>query len=113
MFELKPMFLFIFLMFSSHVLVMSKKLIQVHEIFRHGARYPLHSSPRDKSEYALQENELGELTLQGKHMQYVLGKIIYDRYWKALFEGTPYINKYHPSQFYIKSTNVNRTIESV
>jgi hypothetical protein len=46
-------------------------------------------------------------------MQYVLGKIMYDKYWKQLFEGTPYINKYHPSQFYIKSTNVNRTIESV
>ena len=46
-------------------------------------------------------------------MQYLLGKIMYQKYWKALFEGTPYMQKYHPSQFYVKSTNVNRTIESV
>ena len=37
---------------------------------------------------------------------------MYDKYWKQLFEGTPYLNMYHPSQFYIKSTNYNRTIES-
>ena len=38
---------------------------------------------------------------------------MYDKYWTKLFEGTEYINKYHPSQIYVKSTNVNRTIESV
>lgn len=91
----------------------SRRIIQVHEIFRHGARYPLHSFSNDKSDYAERDNLLGELTLQGKHMQYILGKIMYDHYWKPLFQGTPYIDKYHPSQFYIKSTNVNRTIESV
>jgi len=46
-------------------------------------------------------------------MHYVLGKLIYDKYWAQLFEGTQYMQKYHPSQFYVKSTNVNRTIESV
>jgi hypothetical protein len=46
-------------------------------------------------------------------MQYILGKIMYDKYWKQIFEGTQYEHKYHPSQIYIKSTNVNRTIESV
>lgn len=45
-------------------------------------------------------------------MHYVLGKLMYEKYWNQLFEGTPYIDKYHPSQFYVKSTNVNRTIES-
>ena len=46
-------------------------------------------------------------------MQYVLGKLMYEKYWDLLFSGTPYATKYHPSQFYVKSTNVNRTIESV
>jgi hypothetical protein len=45
-------------------------------------------------------------------MQYILGKIMYDKYWNQLFAGTEYINKYHPSQIFVKSTNVNRTIES-
>jgi hypothetical protein len=32
----------------------------------------------------------GELTLQGKHMHYILGKIIYDKYWKQIWGGTQY-----------------------
>jgi hypothetical protein len=45
-------------------------------------------------------------------MQYILGRIMYDEYWKPLFAGTDYLNKYSPSVIYVKSTNVNRTIES-
>ena len=45
-------------------------------------------------------------------MQYILGKIMYDKYWGQLFGGTEFESKYHPSQIYVKSTNVNRTIES-
>lgn len=45
-------------------------------------------------------------------MHYILGKAMYEQYWKKLFAGTEYINKYHQSQIYVKSTNVNRTIES-
>jgi len=45
-------------------------------------------------------------------MQYILGKIMYEQYWKQLFAGTEYIDRYHPSIIYVKSTNVNRTIES-
>jgi hypothetical protein len=55
---------------------------------------------------------MGELTTQGKHMQYILGKIMYDQYWKQLFAGTDNLNKYNPSLIYVKSTNFNRTIES-
>jgi len=32
----------------------------------------------------------GELTSQGKHMHYLLGQIIYDKYWKQLWGGTEY-----------------------
>ena len=54
----------------------------------------------------------GELTNEGKHMQYLLGRAMYDKYWVQLFNGTPYLQKYHPSQIYVRSTNLNRTIES-
>ena len=46
-------------------------------------------------------------------MHYILGKIMHEKYWKQLFDGTPYINQYNQSQFFIRSTNINRTIESV
>jgi hypothetical protein len=45
-------------------------------------------------------------------MQYLLGKKMYDKYWKQLFAGTPYELRYNQSRFYVKSTDVNRTIES-
>lgn len=62
--------------------------------------------------FALEQHSVGELTSQGKNMHYILGKIIYRTYWDALFAGTPYQNRYNQSQFYVKSTNYNRTIES-
>lgn len=43
-------------------------------------------------------------------MHYMLGKILYDKYWDQLFKGTPYEQKYGQTQFYVKSTDVNRTI---
>ena len=46
-------------------------------------------------------------------MHYVLGQSLYKEYWNKLFSD-PKINKtYNQSKFYVKSTNVNRTIESV
>lgn len=52
------------------------------------------------------------MTAQGKHMHYVLGRAMFDKYWEPLFAGTEYLKKYHPSQLYVRSTNYNRTIES-
>ena len=46
-------------------------------------------------------------------MHYVLGKLLYEKYWAQLFNNTPYMEKYNQTQFYVKSTDVNRTIESV
>lgn len=46
-------------------------------------------------------------------MHYLLGQILYEQYWMALFNNTPYQRNYNQSKFYIKSTDVNRTIESV
>jgi hypothetical protein len=41
-------------------------------------------------------------------MHYVLGQQLYRQYWSQLFSD----NKYNQSRFYVKSTDVNRTIES-
>ena len=94
------------------VAIEGRQLLMVHEIFRHGARYPIYPNNKDNSSFASEERELGELTKEGKHMQYVLGKLIYEKYWEQLFTDTPYLHRYHPSQIYVKTTNVNRTIES-
>ena len=45
-------------------------------------------------------------------MHYLLGKKMYDTYWMRLFGGTSNQDKYNQSKFYVKSTDVNRTIES-
>ena len=41
-------------------------------------------------------------------MHYVLGQQLYKQYWTKLFND----NTYNQSRFYVKSTDVNRTIES-
>jgi hypothetical protein len=43
-------------------------------------------------------------------MHYLLGTILYKKYWKNLFKDTKYENKYNQSVLYVKSTNTNRTI---
>lgn len=87
------------------------KLVYVQEIFRHGARYP-EKILGIGDEFAAKEKSMGELTSQGRSMHYLLGKQMYHRYWKQLFAGTPYEAQYNQSRFYVKSTDVNRTIES-
>jgi hypothetical protein len=56
---------------------------------------------------------MGELSRQGKSMHYILGQSLYAAYWERLFGGTPYANVYNQSKFYARSTNYNRTIESL
>ncbi len=46
-------------------------------------------------------------------MHHMLGKKVYEKYWDQIFKDTPYDSVYNQSKFYIKSTDVNRTIESV
>jgi hypothetical protein len=90
------------------------KLIYVQEVFRHGARFPIYPSKNDNSYYAKEQRSAGELTKQGKSMHYLLGQTLYTEYWEKLFpKGTPFNAVYNQSKFYVKSTNVNRTIESV
>ncbi len=59
------------------------KLIGVQAIFRHGARkdFFLRGDEEGKEEER-SKHKLGELTAQGKHMSFVLGKLLYQKYWK-------------------------------
>lgn len=52
------------------------------------------------------------MTTQGKSMHYLLGKQVHSTYWDRLFGGLNFTNPVNNSKFYIKSTDVNRTIES-
>jgi hypothetical protein len=87
------------------------KLVFIQSILRHGARNPFHILGIG-DEYAIEEHSIGELTTQGKAMHYSLGKKMYEVYWKRLFGGSKYEHIYHPSRFWVESTNVSRTVES-
>lgn len=93
--------------------IATRKLVFVQNLFRHGARYPIFLNSDDFTSEPSIANNVGELTTQGKNMHYMLGKILYKKYWKALFQGTEAEYKVDHKLIYVKSTNVNRTIESV
>ena len=72
--------------------VFSQKLLSLQHVTRHGIRNPKPSSSDVVSKIFEQfdvEGD-GELTLGGKYMHYVLGRIAYNHYWQQLFAGTPY-----------------------
>ncbi len=74
---------------------------QIIEIFRHGARTPLHDyDPSWKS------SEFGNLTAVGIRQQYILGKYLASKY-PTIF-GTPY----DPEQVYMLSDITPRCIQS-
>ena len=91
---------------------LASKLVLIQALTRHGARYPIYVDHSDGSDYAKEQNSIGELTTQGKNMHYLLGKKLYSEYWQNLFGNTPFENRYNQSKFYIKSSDINRTIES-
>lgn len=98
------------------LLTVASKLLMVQEVFRHGARFPIYAELDNYSSYArtgqiegTDARNSGELTKEGKRMHYLLGKIIYGQYWQALELPITY----NSSLIYVKSTDVNRTIESV
>lgn len=103
-------FILTLLLIASLASAEEPKLIFVQQVFRHGARYPIYPNDKDGSKFAMEQNAVGELTSQGKAMHYMLGKMLYDEYWKKLFGEN---SRYNQSKFFFKSTDVNRTIESI
>ena len=81
-----------------------EKLVFAFELVRHGARAPIED--RDIDKFTVGE---GMLTPEGMRQRYLLGRYSRKRYtetYKLISD------EYDPSQVYIQSTNVNRTMQS-
>ena len=83
------------------------QLLMVHEITRHGARFGLNADYFNETDPRWRP---GELTSMGKRQHYLIGGEMRRRYMvkNKLLD----FNQYKPSEIYIRSTDVNRTIES-
>ncbi|XP_076049446.1 prostatic acid phosphatase-like [Oratosquilla oratoria] len=79
----------------------------VHVLFRHGDRAPVESYPNDPyKDGATWPNGFGQLTQNGKRMQYALGNWLRKRY-----DG--FINEtWKTEEVYVKSTDYDRTLMS-
>ncbi|EFO91435.1 hypothetical protein CRE_11897 [Caenorhabditis remanei] len=87
------------------------ELIFVHTIWRHGDRSQeghLNNDPVDPTKWIEGGGGYGQLTPRGMEQQYKLGKKLRDRYVSTGFLH----NFYDSQQVYIRSTDVNRTINS-
>ena len=81
-----------------------EQLVFAFELVRHGARAPFD----DRKAQFFKVDE-GMLTAEGMRQRYLLGRHSRERYTKTY----PLLSEeYDPSEFYIQSTNVNRTMQS-
>lgn len=84
------------------------ELIFSHILYRHGDRAPTMAYPTDpysdSSNWAV---PWGELTTRGMQQHFSLGKWLRQRYGNVLLS-----EQYAPSEIYIRSTNVDRTLQS-
>lgn len=80
------------------------QLVQV--LFRHGARTPVIVCPTDPHTDFWLDEGLGQLTNQGKRMQYELGQFLRKRYDGFLSA------KYHENYTFVRSSDVDRTLMS-
>ena len=87
----------------------SSRLIFVATQFRHGARAPLNLDSSYKDLQNQTWDNPGELTKIGKRMHYLLGRRNAKRY--ITNEGL-LSEKFDPHEILVRSTDVNRTIES-
>ena len=95
---------------SLKVIISEEKIIFAWQIHRHGARAPYRGVVNNTDVYHENWTEIEELTEVGKRMLYLLGVKTRKRYvekYKLLNE------QYNPQEIYIRSTDVNRTIESI
>ena len=86
----------------------NKKLRFSFELFRHGARSPIVLSNEKRDIFNNQWEEIGELTSVGKRQHFLLGH----RNKKTFGEKRLNIEKFNSQEIFIRSTVLNRTIES-
>lgn len=80
------------------------QLVQV--LFRHGARTPVIACPTDPNSEAFITQGLGQLTNEGKRMQFELGQFLRGWYTGFLKE------QYHRNYTHVRSSDVDRTLQS-
>ncbi|XP_045592584.1 prostatic acid phosphatase isoform X2 [Procambarus clarkii] len=79
----------------------------VHLMYRHGDRAPITLYTNDPhKDPSLWPNGLAQLTKEGKARQYALGRWLRNRYQNFVSE------KWIPSEVYVRSTDVDRTLMS-
>ena len=91
-------------------LISTEKILFAWQIHRHGARAPYNDIVNHTDIYKEHWLEKEELTNVGKRMLYLLGVKAYKRY---VGDGKLLNETYSPQEILIRSTDVNRTIESV
>ncbi len=82
------------------------KLLFSIDLIRHGDRTPVQEIPN--SPYPWKEG-LGELTALGKKQEFNLGRQLREQYIQH-YHLLPL--RYHPETLYVRSTNMNRTMQS-
>lgn len=88
----------------------NEKIIFAWEMNRHGARAPYRGVVNGEDAYKEKWIDLQELSNIGKRMLYLLGVSLRKRY---IVDYKLINSTYNPKEIYIRSTDVNRTIESM
>ena len=103
-------FIFFIILLLLKYISSEERLIFAFEINRHGARAPAYGVKDGIDLFQEEWTSNGELSDVGKRQLYLLGSGVRKRYikeYKLLSEN------YNPQEIYIKSTDYNRTIDSV
>lgn len=100
----------IFVLIILPIIISGEKVIFAFQMHRHGARAPYLGVTNNLDFYKEEWIDKEELTNMGKRMLYLLGVKTRKRY----MEQTKLLSEeYSPQEILIRSTDVNRTIESV
>ena len=105
--------IFLILLFLSSLFSFIKseeKVIFAWQMHRHGARAPFDGVINGSDAYKEKWIKKEELSQVGKRMLYLLGVKVRKKYIEKL---NLLSQKYNPQEIYIRSTDVNRTIESI
>ena len=103
-------YIFSILIIRFPYLIDSEKILFAWQIHRHGARAPYNGIINNSDIYKEHWLEKEELTNVGKRMLYLLGVKARKRY---IIQTKLLSKQYSPQEILIRSTDVNRTIESV